>query len=882
MKDRVDEWIGARLAGLSDWVLANAASVCWGTLALTAVLGVYAALTLGVNSDNVELIADDVPYWQLRQEYVELFPVLSNSMLVVVDGETPEQARSVAEALRDQLRQRRDALESAEIPGAEPFFQKAALLYRTPDELDDLATQLSQLQPLIASLEAEPTVAKVGEVLKLGLEEVGGDAATGERWSGILDQIGRATVSVYEENPVYLSWDEVLLDGSAIDLDTRQIIVVEPVLDFDSVLPAGRALAAIRESVETLPEAQSTGVRVRVTGNPALNHEEMLGLAWDIGVAGIFCFALVTGVLFWALRSIPLVIATVATLLVGLVWTGAFAAAVVGRLNVVSIAFAVLIIGLGVDFAIHLGMHYARLLCRGLAPPEAMHAAVQEVGASLVVCALSTAIGFAVFIPTDFEGVAELGLIAGGGMPVLLLLTLTFFPAILTAWLPPSDPAKLVADLHFEAPWARLVANHPRAVLGAAALAGLVALAAAPFTRFDENVIEMRNPDTESVQVFNELLEERGSSSPWFVNIVTPDLRAADRLAAELEELDEVERAVTLGDYVPDEQEEKLEILADISMIFDVPAPLSPARKAPFAERVRALEDLRDFLSAQEHPGGVDSPLGRSVSYLARELDALLSRLGREADPNAAIDRFEDVLLGSLPERLALLRAALDPGEIVQGDLPDEVVRRMQAPTGEQRVQAFPRRDLREPDALRGFVEAVRTVAPNAVGMAVDIVELGRVTVDSLIQALLLALVVIGMLLYFLWRRWVDTVLVLAPLLLAGVLTLGTLVAFGIPFNFANVIVLPLLLGIGVDSGIHLVHRARVTGKVGAVLLSETTARAVFYSAVTTITSFGTLVLSNHRGIQSLGEVLVIGIFFTLACNLMVLPALLGLAPRPR
>ena len=176
----------------------------------------------------------------------------------------------------------------------------------------------------------------------------------------------------------------------------------------------------------------------------------------------------------------------------------------------------------------------------------------------------------------------------------------------------------------------------------------------------------------------------------------------------------------------------------------------------------------------------------------------------------------------------------------------------------------------------------MRTVAPNAVGMAVDIVELGRVTVDSLIQALLLALVVIGMLLYFLWRRWVDTVLVLAPLLLAGVLTLGTLVAFGIPFNFANVIVLPLLLGIGVDSGIHLVHRARVTGKVGAVLLSETTARAVFYSAVTTITSFGTLVLSNHRGIQSLGEVLVIGIFFTLACNLMVLPALLGLAPRPR
>ena len=881
MKDLVDDWIGARLAALTDRVLAHPAMVCWITLGLTLFLGVYAAFSLGVNSDHVRLMAEDLPYWELREEYVELFPVLSNSLLVVVDAQTPEQARETAERLRSALSARPADFTDVEIPGDEPFFQKRALLYRTPDELEEFGDELVQLQPVVASLEVDPSIVRVGEVLRLGLEQAGEGSNDAERWSGILDRIGRASVSVYEENPVYLSWDEVLLEGSSIDLDTRQIVVVEPVLNFESVLPGGAPLASIREVVQELGLDATPGVRVRVTGNPALNYEEMFGLAWDIGVAGLFCFGLVTVVLYWALRSVPLVIGTVATLVVGLVWCAAFAAGFVGRVNIVSIAFAVLIIGLGVDFAIHLGMQYARLLCEGEDHSGAIHGAVQAVGASLVLCALSTAIGFLVFVPTDFRGVAELGLIAGAGMPILLLLTLTFFPALLTAWLPLSNREKLGADLHFEAPWAVLVANHPRVVLLVAFGLGGVALFFVPGTSFDENVVDMRNPYTESVQVFNELLEDRGPSSPWFVNVVTPNLEEADALAAKIRQQPLVDRVVTLSDFVPTEQEEKIEILGDVAMIFDTPAPAPSNEAVPLADRIDALERLRDFLALQEEARLPDTPLGRSVAYLQTELTALLDRLDTESDPGAAVDRFESILLGTLPDRLESLRSALEPGNVELADLPPRMVSRMRAGNGEARVQVFPSEDLQQPDALRSFVSSVREVAPRASGMAVDIVELGRVTVRSLQEALFLAILVISALLLFLWRRALDTFLVLAPLLLAGVLTIGSLVLLSIPFNFANVIVLPLLLGIGVDSGIHLVHRARVTEKVGAVLLSETTARAVFYSAVTTITSFGTLAFSDHRGIASLGEVLVIGIFFTLVCNLMVLPALIGLTLHP-
>ncbi|MFP8874885.1 MAG: MMPL family transporter, partial [Myxococcota bacterium] len=590
MKDRVDSWIGERLAAATDAVLKRPAHIVWGTLLVTAVLGVYAALNLGINSDNVQLLDDDVPYWQVRDEYVKLFPILSNSLLVVVDARTADLVREGTERLRVALARRTDHFREVHLPGSDPFFERAALLYRSPDELEEFADELARLQPLIAALEADPTLGRLARILERGLEEAETEGGEQARWSEILDQISVATVEVYEEYPVHLSWDEILLQGSELDQGTRRILTVEPILDFDSVLPAGPALAVVRETVRELELDDTHGFRVRVTGNPALNYEEMLGLAWDIGGAGVFCFLLVALVLYRALRSVPLVVAALATLIVGLIWTAAFAALTVGRLNLVSISFAVLFIGLGVDFAIHLGMHYARLRCRGQAHAPALHGAVQEVGASLVVCAISTAIGFAVFIPTDFRGIAELGLIASAGMPIILVLSLTFFPALLSSWLPVPGLEGLRSDLRFRAPWAAALFRHPWAVLGVALALGSAAAVISPWAEFDENVVEMRNPNTESVQVFNELLDERGVSSPWYANVVAPDLVAADALAIELRARPEVERVVTLSSFIPDEQEEKLEILEDLSMIFDTPRA---SREAPAASLAEQLEVLR-------------------------------------------------------------------------------------------------------------------------------------------------------------------------------------------------------------------------------------------------------------------------------------------------
>jgi hypothetical protein len=295
---------------------------------------------------------------------------------------------------------------------------------------------------------------------------------------------------------------------------------------------------------------------------------------------------------------------------------------------------------------------------------------------------------------------------------------------------------------------------------------------------------------------------------------------------------------------------------------------------------VAALRALHEELGAEwlaEEP----SLLGASARRLREELGAFLARVERDADPGPELARLEASLLGSLPRQVERLRRALDPPPIALEDLPPELSRRMLADDGHARVQVFAVEDLREPGALGRFADAVQAVAPEATGMAIDVVGFGRVISRSLVEALATALVAITLLVWLLWRRVDDTLLVLAPLLLAGLLTAGAMLAFGLSFNFANVIVLPLLLGIGVDSGVHLVHRARVHALADGAeasadpLLVSTTARAVFFSFATTMASFGNLAFSAHRGIASLGVLLVVGMTLTMVCNLVVLPALI-------
>ena len=862
----------------------------WRVVAV-AVLGTGLALfaafaRLGIDSNTIELFPADLPARQNHDAFVALFPNLENALLIVVDGQTPELSRDAADRLVAQLGADEQNFEDVYLPGGGGFFERNALLYRSVDDLEELSDRLIELQPIVAELERDGSIANLAALVRQGLDRLDQDPQTVDLqqaalWTSLLDRIGQASVAVYRENPVAVSWEELMLSGSAIEAETRRVVVAHPVLDFAAAFPAAAPLAAVRAAVAQDGLDADHGLRVRVTGNPALVDEETKSVLFDIGVSGIFCLVLVAGILTAALRSVPLVAAVVTTLLVGLVWTAGFAALAVGDLNVISSAAGVLFLGLGVDYGIHFAMRYADLLRGGAAHGQALGETAGGVGPSLVLCTATTAVGFFAFLPTDYRGVAELGLITGVGLIIIFALTVTLLPALLSTGLR-VDAARLHGrPLRFGAGPARVVERHAAAIRVAALGLGLAAAWLVPGLRFDANIVALRDPTTESVQTFNDLLADAGRSSPWYANSVAPDLASADRLKTKLRASDAVSRALTLSDYVPDDQDEKLEILADLAMWMDPGIPAEPRRESPLpvAEQVDALRDLVPVLAAAA-PLARSEPLRASLLDLKAKLDGFLARVDQSEDPERALATLERVLLGSLPQQLDRLHRALSASSFGLDDLPPRLVARMRAADGRARVQIFPRENLAGHVAFTRFVEAVQAVDPHATGVSVNLVEFARTTQRAFAEALLLAVAVIASILFALWRRVDELLLVLAPLLLAALGTAAWMVVTGRSLNFFNVVVLPLLLGAGVDTGIHLVEQARRGRARDADVLGTTTARAAFFSALTTIASFGTLAFSSHRGLAGLGSLLTIGMALTVACNLVVLPALLAWRPR--
>jgi hopanoid biosynthesis associated RND transporter like protein HpnN len=862
-------------SGLSRWtgaVQRHAALVLVVAALGTALAGAYTTRHLGINADENALFPADLPFRVGEDRFFATFPVLLNDILIVIDADRAEAARSAAQRLAERLRRSPEIFSSVrEVQGE--FFDRHAFLYMDMSELDELSDQLARAQPLLAELSRDASLRGLASMLAAGLPAYADGEVEAESLRPMLDGFSDAITALLAGESYELDWAEILAAGDGTEDPRRRILSVQPVLDFSDFVASDRPLSAIRRIARELELVPEHGLRVRVTGDVALSFEEMQLLEGQAMRAGAASFVMVSLLLLLALRRGRPIWATLISLLVGLILTGTFAAVFVGHLNLVSVAFAVLFIGLGVDFGIHLCMRYQELLTSGETRRAALDETARGVGSSLVLCAATTAVGFLAFLPTDFAGVAELGLISGAGILISLLCSFTVLPAILSLGPAPAAPTRRQIDLRLPG----FATRHPGSVAAVALAAALASLALLPDVRFDHNPLDVRDPGAESVQAFEDLLAS-SRTSPWSLNLIASDRRETERLVSELLALPEVAGVTSVFDYVPGDQAEKLALIEDMALLLP---PASAHRREPpaLADQIAALAKLRAALARlREEVGG--SALHASAAGLESSLVEWDSSLAVASDVGASVARLESSLLAGLPDQLVALERGLGAGPVSLETLPSDLLETLVGRGGEIRIEIHPREDLLDPVALERFVRAVRRLGPDATGPATTIYESGRTVVAALRQAFAAALAAIAVLLLLVWRRIVDALLVLAPLLLAGLYTSATAVLVGIPFNFADVIVLPLLLGVGVDSGIHLVHRAHMGDAAGGSLLETSTARAVVFSAATTIASFGSLAFASHRGMASLGQLLTVGVSFTVLCNVVVLPALIELRER--
>jgi uncharacterized protein len=866
------------LVRLVDASRRAAVRVAAATVVATAALLYYTATHLSLDTSTVNMIDPSLPFRKLEAEYERVFPQ-SDELVVVIDGETADRAEDAADALAARLRQERGVFGSVQRPGRGPFFEKNGLLYFDRKELSDLGDHLAAAEPFLASVAQDPSLRGLFSIFSRALDEKL-SASTEELLGTSFDRIAGAVEALLAGRPHRLSWQEEMLGkAQSLEESRRAFVLLTPRLDFTSLQPGQEAMTQVRRAAQALGLDPAQGVRVRLTGPVALDEEELESVSKGAGVATTLSFTLVWLLLVAGFGSARLVIAILATLFVGLVCTAAFATFAVGQLNLISVTFAVLFIGLGVDFGIQFGMRYREELGKTGVHAEALARGALGVTGALALAAGAAALGFFSFMPTAYRGLGQLGFIAGVSMFLAFSITVVVLPALLT--LLPVRPEKLRPDRAGLGRWRFRPHRHRRAVIGAAALLAAGATALLPQARFDFNPLNLKDPHTESVATLRDLLRNPATTL-YTIDILTPGLDAARKLAARLNALPVVDKTVTLAGYVPEEQDEKFRMIDDLNLVL-LPVFRPSEHKPPPStqDQLAALNTFQSKLAKLNGRRGESrgkSALGAS----AKNLEAALGRLKTMPGwPEQTLRDLELSLLGDLPKNLERLHRLLQPEPVTLADLPQDIKQSYLAPDGHARVEVFPKENMLDNRKLRRFVAAVQSVAPQATGTPVTLVESGRVVIAACLKAAGLAVLAASALLLLVLRRVTEVLLILLPLFLAVLLTVASSVLLDLPFNFANVIAIPLLLAIGVAFGIYFVMRRRSGLDIDQMFLSSTP-RAVFFSALTTMASFGTLAISRHPGMASMGLLIALALSYALLGSLVVLPALMRDTARPQ
>lgn len=835
-------------------------------LALAAVAGVYSHRNFAINTDVATLISPDLDWRKREIDFEKAFPGRNDSILAVVEAPTPELARQAGDALEKKLRPQTERFISIRRPGGGPFFDNNGLLFLPTPEVAKQTGQLASAAPIFDILIDDPSLRGLTGVLEFGLAGSQRGQYSRDSMARPLNLVADTVEKVVANKPATFSWKELSSNEPLAPADTRTLLQIRPVLDFKALEPGGAATDAIREATKDLNLAGTYGARVRLTGPVPIANDEFATVQEGALVTHTGTVLIVLFILWCALKSSKIIGSVFITLVIGLSITTAVGLMLVGAFNLISIAFFVLFVGLGVDFGIQYSVRYRAERHEIDQLDPALEKAAEYSAVPLTLAAVATAAGFLSFLPTDYKGVSELGKIAGAGMIIAFIAAITVLPALLKIFNPPGEAEPL--GFKFLAPVDSFLERHRVGVVAATLGVAVLGLPLLYFLQFDFNPMNLRSAKVESVATYLDLRRDPNTGTNA-VEVIAPSAAAAKEIQERLAKLPEVSRTISLDTFIPDDQPAKLAIIRKAAASLNPILNETSRGSAPSdEENVAALkgsaESLRKTAGDDKGPGAA----------AARRLAAALDKLAQAEKTTR--EKATATFISPLNVALDQVRGLLKAQPVSVKTLPPDIVHDWTSADGRTRVEAQPKGDPNDNDTLRAFAGAVLKVQPDAIGGPISILKSGDTIVKAFIHAGFWALLSIAILLWIVLKRVGDVLLTLVPLVLAGVVTLEICVLIGLPMNFANIIALPLLLGIGVAFKIYYVTAWRA-GQTE--LLQSSLTRAIFFSAMTTATAFGSLWLSSHPGTSSMGKLLALSLVTTLAAAVLFQPALMG---KPR
>src|SRR5215475_13311479 len=834
-------------------------------LILAVASGYYTSRHFAINTDINTLISDKMDWRQRDVQFDKAFD-RDSTILAVVEAPTPELTTAAAAALEAKLRDDKTNFVSMQPLGSGEFFEKNGLLFLPTKEVAEVTGQFEKAAPLIEIMAGDPSIRGLTGALETGLAGVKRGQVKLDSTARPFNQISQTVEDVLNKGRANFSWRELVNDKGLTDSDKRAFIEFKPVIDYSALEPGKNAADAIRKAAVDVGFADKYQARVRETGPVPIAIEEYSTVQDGAIVNGIGTILVVLVILWLALHSAKIIFAVFLNLFIGLSITTAVGLWLVGSLNLLSIAFAVLFVGLGVDFGIQFSVRYRSERFKNDNLVEALEEAARRAAVPLSLAAMATAAGFLCFMLTDYKGISELGEIAGAGMLVAFISSITALPALLKLLNPPGEDEPV--GYAFLAPVDKFLEDYRVPIIVGTLLVAIAGLPLLYFMKFDFNPINLRNPHAESIATFLDLRKDPNTGANA-INVLTNSEADARKIEAKLEKLPEVASVRSLDGFVPSDQPAKLKLIEKAAKV--VMPVLNPESVDPAPSDAENVESLKSSVDALRKTAGEGKGPGAVAS---RRLADALQKL---ADGDQATrDKAQDIFVSPLKITLDGIKALLSAQPVTLKNMPPELVDAWKAKDGLIRVEALPKGDPNDNDNLRKFADAVLAAEPTAIGGPVSILKSGDTIVKAFIHAGIWALVVISVLLWITLRRFTDVLMTLVPLLVAGAVTLEICVLIGLPLNFANIVALPLLLGIGVAFKIYYVVAWR-EGRTN--LLQTSLTRAIFFSALTTATAFGSLWLSSHPGTASMGKLLAMSFVITLMAVLLFQPALMG---KPR
>lgn len=889
-----------RLALVAPWITVFVA------VALTVLAGWYTALHLGFQTSRNALMPQHTRYMQRYYEWKADFASIE-PLIVVIEPQNLQRGKQFVEALASRLRADTQYFTRVTEKIDTHSLEGKKLLLLSPTDLRTLQQRLEDAQELLATVTATPGVGSLlaavnHEITKAMVNymftEFLGSSATAENGGPLQDVSFLTTVFTDMDQAIAAPssfvfrspWGHFFLKDSKL-LSQDEYLTAENerflfVLVEDRQVGSGftkhaAALTALRTHLQALrhdfPEVQAG-----VTGGKALASDEMLTSQRDNAVAAVLSLTAIAVLFILGFREVwsPLLVVTNLTLALG--WTLGFVTLTVGHLNILSVTFAPILIGLADNFGVQLVARYGEERLRGHDFRTALLTATRRTGPGVVTAAVTVALAFYAVMLTDFPGLAELGFIAGSGVLLCLLASFTLLPALLAVSEPylSSYPGTWKTVPHDPLWWLR---HAPRTILGLLGLLTVGSFLLLPLPQFDYNLLNLQAKGTESVLWEYRIIAGSGRSS-WHATSVAQTLPELYDKKAKFTALPVVERVESLASVLPPQQQERLALVPGLAPVV---TPLTFAWDRMESIDLDVLGTLLSKMRFKLNRPVTDwEPAKRPsevVLVAARQaLLALQERLSTTppAVSRSALDAWQRALMADFADKLALLQGNVHPaGPIMLADIPGYLRERFVGHSGRYLLQVYARHNIWERQAMQDFVSQLQAIDADVTGSPIVAFYAIQEMQRGYLRGGLYALAVIAVITLLDFRRLRPTLYALLPLGLGILWIVPCIALLHVPLNMANMVVLPLFMGMAVDCGVHLVHRALETPETAASPLASSTGKAVFVSGFTTMVGFASLLVAQHAGIFSLGLLLTLAIGCNLAAGFVVLPLVLHLFP---